>query len=161
MMLIAAILLGAAPLGAQPSVGAVAPDLRLRVLGGGDFQLAALRGRPVVLTFWGTWCPPCRVEFPELVAAYHQHHAAGLEIVGVNQLDQEGDEKDVKRFTDAFAVPFVIALDTRGRSRRDYHLVGLPTTVFINREGVVTRAVAGPLGRNQLAEGLASIGIEP
>lgn len=145
--------------GAQVRVGTVAPEIELRTLGGESFRLSALRRRPVVMTFWGTWCPPCRQEFPDLAELYRTHRADGLEVVAVNQRDQEVNTKDVQRFVDAFAVPFTVVLDARGRSRRDYRLVGLPTTVFIDTAGVITRVVSGPVSREQLALGLATIGI--
>ena len=106
-------------------------------------KLSALRGHPVVLTFWGTWCPPCREEFPRLVAAYKKHHASGLEIVAVNQRDQELSLKDVQAFAVTYGVPFTVALDMRGRSRRTYRLVGLPTTVFIDSAGTIMQCNRG------------------
>jgi thiol-disulfide isomerase/thioredoxin len=144
---------------AQLPLGSAAPDIDLRTLDNERFQLSALKGRPVVLTFWGTWCPPCREEFPELALAYRKYHATGLEVVAVNQRDQEIATSDVQKFTVDFAVPFPVVLDTHGRSRRAYRLVGLPTTVFVNSVGVIVRVHSGPISHEQLATGLASIGV--
>jgi len=155
-----AIVLFASGAGAQLPAGTAAPEIDVRTLGGARFQLSALKGRPVVMTFWGTWCPPCREEFPELAELYRKHHAAaGLEIVAVNQRDQERRTSDVQHFVDEFSVPFTVVIDPRGRSRRSYRLIGLPTTVFVDTGGVIRRVVSGPLGREQLGLGLASIGI--
>ena len=145
--------------GAQARIGAPAPEVDLRTLAGTRFQLSALRGRAVVMTFWGTWCLPCRQEFPELAEVFRKHSASGLAVVGVNQRDQELATRDVQRFVDELAVPFTIALDARGRSRRSYRLVGLPTTVFVDTGGIVRRVVSGPTSREQLLLGLASIGV--
>ena len=146
----------------QAKVGGNAPEIDLPTLGGGaPMRLSALRGRPVVLTFWGTWCPPCREEFPRLVAAYNKYHAAGLEIVAINQRDQELNLKNVQAFADTYAVPFTIALDTRGRSRRNYRLVGLPTTVFIDSAGTIVQMQPGAVSAEALARGLALIVKEP
>jgi peroxiredoxin len=146
----------------QAKAGGKAPEIDLPTLGGGaPMKLSALRGHPVVVTFWGTWCPPCREEFPRLVAAYNKYHAVGLEIVGVNQRDQELNLKDVQAFADTHAVPFTIALDTRGRSRRTYRLVGLPTTVFIDSLGTIVQIQPGPVTAEALARGLALIVKEP
>jgi thiol-disulfide isomerase/thioredoxin len=142
---------------AQAQTGSQAPEIDLPTLAGTPMKLSALRGHPVVVTFWGTWCPPCREEFPRLVAAYEKYRADGLEIVAVNQRDQELSVKDVKAFSDSFAVPFPIALDVRGRSRRVYRLVGLPTTVFIDAAGTIKQLQPGPVSEEQLARGLAMI----
>jgi peroxiredoxin len=152
------MMLAASGAGAQLPAGTAAPEIELRTLGGARFQLSALRGHPVVLTFWGTWCPPCRDELPELAALHRKHHAAGLEIVAVNQGDQERRTSDVQHFVDELSIPFTVVIDPRGRSRRSYRLVGLPTTVFVDTAGVIRRVVSGPLGQ-QLALGLKAIGV--
>ena len=143
---------------AQAKIGGKAPEIDLPTLSGGaPMRLSALRGQPVVVTFWGTWCLPCREEFPRLVAAYNKYHAGGLEIVAVNQRDQELKLKYVQAFADTYAVPFTVALDTRGHSRRTYRLVGLPTTVFIDSAGTIVQMLRGPVSEEALALGLALI----
>ena len=137
--------------------GSPAPEIDLPTLAGGRMQLSKLRGHPVVVTFWGTWCPPCRDEFPELVRAHITHSLAGLYVVGVNGRDQELSTKNVQKFVDEFSVPFQVALDQRGRARRAFQLVGLPTTVFIDSSGVVQQIHRGPITRAELDSGLATI----
>ena len=154
-----ATVLAASAAGAQLPVGSAAPEIDVRKLDGAQFQLSALRGRPVVMSFWGTWCPPCREEFPMLAELYRKHHGTGLEVVGVNQRDQELRTSDVQHFVDELAIPFTVVIDPRGRSRRNYRLFGLPTTVFVDTGGVIRHVISGPLGREQLGLGLASIGI--
>ena len=138
-------------------VGAPAPEIDLPGLSGGRVQLSKMRGHPVVLSFWSTWCPPCRGEFPELVAAYLKHNAAGLVVLGINGRDQEYRTNDVKKFVKEFSVPFEIALDERGRSRKTFLIVGLPTTVFIDSAGVVRGVHADPISRAELDSGIAMI----
>lgn len=134
-----------------------APEIDLPTLAGGRTKLSKLRGHPVVITFWGTWCPPCRDEFPALVSAYQKYRAAGLEVIAVNQRDQEINTKEVEEFVKAYSVEFTVALDPRGRSRRDFRLVVLPTTVFVDAEGLMQTIHSGPLGARELARGLETI----
>jgi thiol-disulfide isomerase/thioredoxin len=137
--------------------GKPAPEIDLPTLQGGRAKLSNLRGHPVVVTFWGTWCPPCRVEFPELVAAHKKYREAGLEVLAVNQRDQELGTGDVQAFVKEFSVDFTVALDERGRSRRTFRLIGLPTTIFIDTAGIIQQVNMGPITRDDLARGLATI----
>lgn len=146
------------PVGAQEiAPGKPAPEIDLPTLQGGQVKLSALRGHPVVVTFWGTWCPPCKVEFPELVAAHRKYRDAGLEIIGVNQRDQEIRTTDVEAFVKEHKVEFIVAIDQRGKSRRSYRLIGLPTTVFIDAGGIIRQVTSGPIAPSELARGLATI----
>ena len=120
-------------------------------------RLSALHGQPVVVTFWGIWCPPGREEFPQQVAAYRKHHASGLEIVAVNQLDQETDVKQVRAFAALYAALFSVVLDPRGRLRGAYRLVGLPTTVFIETAGTIALLVSGPVSAAEQERGLGML----
>ena len=153
------VLLGiAGPVGAQEiAPGRPAPEIDLPRLQGGQIKLSALRGRPVVVSFWGTWCPPCKEEFPELVAAHRKYREAGLEIIGVNQRDQEIRTTDVEAFVKEHKVEFIVAMDQRGKSRRSYRLIGLPTTVFIDAGGIIRQVNSGPIAPSELARGLATI----
>ncbi len=146
------------PTGARAiEAGVPAPQIDLETLDGGRVKLSALRGHPVVITFWGTWCPPCRDEFPALVAAHQKHRGAGLEILAVNQRDQELNTKEVEAFAREFGVDFPVALDPKGRSRKTFRLIALPTTVFVDSAGTIRTVHSGPISSRQLAEGIATI----
>ena len=152
------LLLVPATIGAQEiAPGRPAPEIDLPTLQGGHVRLSALRGHPVVVTFWGTWCPPCQEEFPGLVAAFRKYRQAGLEVVAVNQTDQELRITDVLAFVTARSVEFTIALDARGKSRRSFRLIAVPTTVFISAAGIVQQVHSGPISPVELARGLATI----
>ncbi len=153
-----ALALAASTAGAQSvKIGAPAPEIDLPSLSGGRAQLSKLRGHPVVVSFWSTWCPPCRTEFPELVRAYQTYSPAGLLVLGVNGRDQEYSTKDVKKFVKEYSVPFEIALDERGRARNTFLILGQPTTVFIDSSGVVQGIHRGPISREELESGIAAI----
>jgi len=137
-------------------VGSAAANFTLGLLRGGQIRLADLRGRPVVINFWATWCAPCRTEMPRLVAADSAHRADGLTVVAVNLTDQER-RRDVVRFVSEFQMNFPVALDERGRVRELYKLQGVPTSVFVDSAGVVRLVQRGPLSEDSLARGLAAI----
>ena len=137
--------------------GARAPEIDLPTLDGGRVLLSKLRGHPVIVTFWGTWCPPCRSEFPEFIKAHQAYAPEGLYVLGVNSRDQEFRTKDVQKFVNEFAVPFTIALDERGKARESFGVRLLPTTLFVDSGGVVRQWKMGPVDHDALAKGIAAI----
>lgn len=142
---------------AQIKPGKRAPEIDLPTLNGGRIELSKLRGHGVVVYFWGTWCPPCRDEFPELIKAQAKNADRGLLVLAVNGRDQEKSTKEVQQFVDLFPVSFVIALDKYGSARRAYRIVGQPTTVFVDASGIVRQVHTGLVGPKELDEGIALI----
>ena len=121
--------------------GALAPDFLLGRLDGSELRLSDLRGQPVVLNFWATWCAPCRKEIPQFVDAYERHRGEGLVIVGVNMQEGKGI---VRPYAEDFGMTFPIAIDVDGEVADAYRILGLPTTYFIDREGIVRSVFTGP-----------------
>jgi peroxiredoxin len=156
-----ALALAASAAGAQSvKVGQRAPEINLEAVAGGKARLSELRGHPVVVTFWATWCPSCRTEFPDLVKVQADYSAAGLRVLAVNGIDQEHSRngtKHVKQFIEEFAVTFPVGLDKRGRTRDAYGILTLPTMLFIDSGGVVRAISAGPTSREALDRGIATI----
>jgi peroxiredoxin len=130
--------------------GDTAPDFTLRTLAGDSVRLADFNGHPVVVNFWGTWCPPCRDEIPMLIEAYEAHRGDSLVILGVNGRDQERSTRVVESFVTELHVNYPVLLDVKGRVRRRYHLRALPTTVFIGTDGTVRAVNFGPLTADEL-----------
>ncbi|MDX1613058.1 MAG: TlpA disulfide reductase family protein [Candidatus Promineifilaceae bacterium] len=135
-------------------VGDPAPDFTLNDLDGQPVTLSAFRGRPVIINFWATWCAPCRIEMPALQAAYEKHQDRGLVILALDQ--DEPAEVARSFFYDEMGLTFTPLLDENGLVAADYGNYGiLPTTYFVNAEGIVTAVHRGPLTERQLEERLA------
>jgi cytochrome c biogenesis protein CcmG/thiol:disulfide interchange protein DsbE len=128
----------------QASVGRPAPAFALPLLnGGGTLALASLRGRPVLLNFWASWCAPCREETPLLVRV-HRRYAGRVHFVGV---DAEDRPEDARRFARRYHVDYPLVRMEDDRLVDAYGLPGLPTTVFIDARGrIVARTVGGFVG---------------
>ena len=126
----------------SPRQGFSAPDFRVDLLNGGQITLSGLRGQPVVLNMWATWCPPCRQEMPALEKVFNDFKEQGLILIGMNLTSQDS-EKTVAAFVQEFGLSFPIALDRDGTVQKKYKISGYPTTFFIDREGIIRSVVVG------------------
>ena len=137
-----------------PAIGHPAPDFTLATLDGESLTLSDLRGQPVVMNFWASWCGPCRSEMPELQRLHDRLTDAGVVMLGVNQ----GEEHDVvSRYRQEIGVDFPTALDQRTGVSQQYLVNSLPTTFFIDRDGVIQTIFIGPMTDAVLAENLRTI----
>lgn len=136
-----------------PEIGAQAPGFTAATLDGGSVTLAALRGRMVILNFWATWCGPCRVEMPDLQSLYNRA-AGNLSIVAVNQGESA---ETVGAWADELGLTLTIVLDQTQELTRLYHVRGLPSTIVIAPDGVITHIFYGIADLTTLA---AAVGIE-
>lgn len=141
------------PTTAAPQVGFLAPDFTLTTLAGETVTLSELRGKPVVLNFWATWCPPCRAELPHFQAA-HEAHGDEVAILAV---DERESPQQVAGFARQLGLTFPIPLDTDGRIGVEYRVRALPTTYFIDADGVIRRVVRGTTTRAVLDSTLAGM----
>ena len=123
-------------------VGKATPPLTLVDLDGKTWSLAALRGRPVLLNFWASWCAPCRAEMPSLELLQTRHEKAGLVILSVNY--QEPLPK-IRRFLETLPFSLPILLDRDGEAASLWTSRVFPTTVLIERAGVPRSSVIGEL----------------
>ncbi len=118
---------------ARATIGEPAPRLVVQELDGQTFDLAALRGKVVIVNFWATWCPSCREEMPALNAFYQRYRAQGLEMIGVSA-DRHHDRGDVIKAMQSVSYPLAMLEDARDDG---FHASALPTTFLIDSNGVV------------------------
>jgi cytochrome c biogenesis protein CcmG, thiol:disulfide interchange protein DsbE len=134
-------------------IGDMAYDFLAPDLSGNVVTLADFRGQPVIINFWATWCPPCRVEMPELQAAYEAYQDEGLVILAVDF--QESAETVSRFFYDQMGLTFTPLLDENGRVAQQYGVANFPTTYFVGPDGAVTAVHRGPMTRAQIDDYLA------
>jgi len=131
-------------------VGQPAPDFTLRTLDGSEATLSDYLGRPVLINFWASWCPPCRLEMPDLVRAYETHKAKGFVVLAVDLTFQDTLE-DARAFVEEFNMTFPVLLDESGEVTQGlYQIMGLPMSVFVNRVGIVSRVQIGAMTSDQV-----------
>jgi len=135
--------------------GEVAPDFTLSDLEGHPVALSDFQGHPIVLNFWATGCPPCREEMPALQAIYERYRDDGLVVLAVNVLIFERGKGAVLAFVREYELTFPVLLDGEGDVMNLYGVRALPTTFFIDREGLIReRVVGGPMPEDFLEERL-------
>jgi cytochrome c biogenesis protein CcmG/thiol:disulfide interchange protein DsbE len=120
-------------------------------LGDGRLGLDELRGYPVVLNFWASWCVPCAKEAPEL-AASARAHAGEVVFLGLDIQDFEGD---ARRFLRRYDAPYVSVRDTGNRLYSVYGLTGIPETYYLDTRGRVVAHAVGEISRGDLEDGIA------
>ena len=132
---------------AAPPSELAAPDVTLEFFDGSSQQLSDLRGRPVVLNFWASWCPACISEMPAF-GEVHRRLGDQVEFVGVNM--QEVDLAAANELADQTNVDYRLAHDPDGAIYSRFGGIAMPTTVFISAEGVVEQVHAGALFEDDL-----------
>jgi cytochrome c biogenesis protein CcmG, thiol:disulfide interchange protein DsbE len=129
--------------GLPPSadVGHPAPDFMLQTLDGETVRLSDFRGRPVILNFWASWCGPCRTEIAALQDAWRKVEGDAV-IIGV---DVQEDAQIVSAFATERGMTYPLVLDLAGEVNRTYRVYALPTTYFIDANGIVSELYTGAL----------------
>jgi cytochrome c biogenesis protein CcmG/thiol:disulfide interchange protein DsbE len=136
------------------SVGSLAHNFSLESLDGETVSLSDLEGNVVLVNFWATWCPPCQAEIPDFEEAYRQRGGDGLVVLGVNV---EEPASQVLPFVTDMGMTYPVLLDRDGRISREYRALGLPTSVLVDRDGVIRFRQEGILTASELAWHLADL----
>ncbi len=146
--------------GKSPSteIGRAAPDFLLRQVDGTTLRFSDLRGKPVLVNFWASWCAPCRQEMPEIVKTYNAHAAQGLVVVGV---DLQENTDAVRSFAREFGMKFPIVIDQTGGVADAWRIggpvQGIPSSYFIDKDGIVRARYFGPMTAQIIADNVKKI----
>ncbi|MEO8510322.1 MAG: TlpA disulfide reductase family protein [Chloroflexota bacterium] len=139
---------------APATIGSTAPTFALADLDGNPVSLADLRGRPVIVNFWASWCAPCVEEIPELQAAVAEHRGEGLAIIGIVYSDRS---EAAREFMARMGGGWPSVMDPGGEVARDYGIYGPPESFFVDREGIIRGRQIGQLSPADLDRQLATI----
>ena len=134
-------------------VGQLAPDMTIPPLEGGELKLSSLRGTPLVVNFWASWCVPCRQEAPVLNAAARKQ-SGRVQFVGV---DIQDTDQAARAYQAEVQSPYPVGPAVRG-SYRDWGVTGPPETFFLDRRGVVISRIVGPVDAKRLEVYLSQLG---
>jgi cytochrome c biogenesis protein CcmG/thiol:disulfide interchange protein DsbE len=147
---------GPTPLTTAPYVGNLAPDFTLQTLDGRSITLrdyTAGEGTPVVLNFWATWCPPCRVEMPYFESV-NALYAGQVAVLGLNQAESAETIADYAR---DHGLTYPLLVDQDMRVNNLYGVLNLPTTIFIDRNGVVREVLIGTINQGVLVDRIEAL----
>jgi peroxiredoxin len=141
---------GKVPVNNAPQKGFVAPPIELNDITGQVIRLSDFQGKPVMINFWATWCPPCRLEMPAIQSVYANHIEDNLVVLAINTTYQD-DVQEVRKFMLDKNIKFSVLLDMEGKISRDYKIQALPTSFFIYPDGRISEILyGGPLSETVL-----------
>jgi thiol-disulfide isomerase/thioredoxin len=138
-----------------PVESSQAPDFQLESLDGSSIKLADLRGRPVLINFWATWCGPCQQEMP-LIEQYYQKYKPDLVVLAVNN---DEPKPDVQAYVTNLNLTFPVLLDPGTKVEDLYRVRAFPTTFFVDKSGTIRYQHIGILNEGQLVQYLAQLGV--
>jgi peroxiredoxin len=126
-----------------PEIGNLAPDFKLDNLNGQSVSLSDFHGKPVLLNFWASWCPPCRAEMPFIQETFTKKKWVDEGLI-VLAIDIGEKPSTVREFVNNYRLTFPVLLDTERDVSLEYYVRVIPTTVFIDREGIIQDIRIGP-----------------
>lgn len=144
----------APPVGPASLAGHQAPSFTASTLSGTSGSLQDYRGRIVVMNLWGSWCPPCRAEMPDLQRLYDSYRSHDVVVLGV---DQGESVQRASAFARSLRINYPILVDEQQQYGRVYAALGMPTTIVIDRKGVVVQGFDGQLSYPQMVEAISPL----
>ncbi len=142
---------------APPATGKTIQDFALHDINGKSLQLSSLRGKPVVINFWATWCVPCRDEMP-LLNDYANQLKNKVILIAVNN---DEDSALVRDYVTSLAIQFPVLLDPGGKINSLFYVQSYPNTFFIDSNGVLRAQHIGQMDEALLKRGLEAVDIKP
>ncbi|MFQ6057626.1 MAG: TlpA family protein disulfide reductase [Anaerolineae bacterium] len=133
--------------GAGPVKEGQAPSFTLPLFEGGELSLADLRGQVVVINFWASWCPTCRVEAPLLERTWRAYRDRGVVFVGVDYMDTE---REARAYIEEFGITYPNGPDKGGKISQAYRIRGVPETFFVDKDGQMAGVHIGPIDETKL-----------
>ena len=137
-------------------LGQLAPDFELTTLQGEPVKLSDFRGKKVVLNFWATWCPPCRVEMPHMQRFYSDYKDRNVVILSVDATHTEASKIPVQAFVDYWGLTFPVVLDTTGDIGKMYQVSAYPATYILDEQGIIRKKHPGAMDQTMLEKAVGS-----
>jgi len=131
----------------RPEVGRSAPAFNVPLFDGGSVALTDLKGKPVVVNFWASWCIPCVDEAPELEKTWQAYKDRGVAFLGIDYVDTEPKARE---FMQRHGITYPNGPDLGSRISYDYRIKGVPETFVIDKDGVVRFVKIGPTTADEL-----------
>ncbi len=135
-------------------MGQPAADFSIEKFDGGTFHLNDYKGQPVLINFFASWCISCGTEVPVLAKVSAEFQEKGVIFVGVAINDTE---KKAREFIGKYNLSYATGLDKNGNIRRDYQLYGMPTTLFVDRQGIISSLHLGGVSEDVLRHELEKL----
>jgi cytochrome c biogenesis protein CcmG/thiol:disulfide interchange protein DsbE len=143
-------------------LGKPAPAFTLEDLSGRQVSLASYRGKALLINFWATWCGPCKIETPWLIELRNRYAGQGFEVLGVSMDDLDRgnprelseEKQEIARFARQTQIPYPVLIDGDSVSRPYGGLDELPTSFFVNRNGIVVAAQLGLTSKGEIEDNI-------
>ena len=136
--------------GTRSTVGTGASKSKTSTISLGQFV-----GKPMMINFWASWCPPCQAETPDLVTAYRQFRNK-VQFIGVNATAQDSPQS-ARAFIKRYAIPYPVGFDSTNAVVNQFEVTGFPTTLFVNAQGLIVARVDGALNPGVMKADLEKI----